>query len=139
MPAGNKQVSAGGACEAFVADAVNRLPDASLIQLVGLADALFVLNQAQDYEVNSGAADLMTLKAPNPGDAFTGGDDGKIIRVTSTTAFAHKITSPVTTLQTGLAGTTSITFPAFAGASVTLKAFNGKWQLIAFNGVLVVA
>lgn len=139
MPTGIKQVSAGGACDSFVADAVNRLPDASLLTLIGLADALFQLNQAQDYEITTAAADLMTLKAPNPGDAFAGGDDGKIIRVTSTTAFAHKITSPVTTLQTGLAGTTSITFPAQAGASVTLKAFNGKWQLIASNGVLVVA
>lgn len=139
MPTGPKQISAGGAADSFVADAVNRLPDASLILLTGLADALFLLNTAQDYEVNSAGADLMTLKAPNVGDAFSGGDDGKIIRITSTTAFAHKITSPVTTLQTGLAGTTSITFPAFAGASVTLKANAGKWQLIAFNGVLVVA
>lgn len=138
MPVGTKQVSAGGAFDAASAAAVNARPDGSLVHFVGVADVI-PNHSAQDIEVDGGAADLMTLAAPTAGDPSVGGDDGKIIRITSTTAFAHKVTCPAGTIQSGLAGNTSITFPAQPGASISLKANNSKWQLIAFNGVLVVA
>lgn len=138
MPTGVKQISAGGAADSFVADAVNRLPEGSLILLVGTADVLNP-HSAQDYEVtNAAAADLTTLAAPNAGDPSVGGDDGKIIRFTSASAFAHRITA-TGLLQTGTASVNSVTLAANPGASVTLKAFNGKWQIIASNGALTLA
>jgi hypothetical protein len=118
--------------------AVNAIPDGSLIHLTGTADVLNP-HSAQDYEVdNASAADLTTLAAPSLGDPSAGGDDGKIIRFTSTTAFAHKITA-TGLLQTGTASVNSVALAAFAGASVTLKANNGKWQIIASNGTLTFA
>lgn len=137
MPVGPKQVSAGGAADASVIGATNALPDGSLIVLAGTADVLDP-HTAQDYEVTTGSADLTTLGAPTAGDPSTGGDDGKIKRFTSTTAFAHRITS-TGNLQTGTASVNSVTLAAQAGASVTLKAYNGKWQVIASNGTLTLA
>lgn len=137
MPVGPKQVSAGGAADASVIGATNALPDGSLIVLAGTADVLDP-HTAQDYEVTTGSADLTTLGAPTAGDTSTGGDDGKIKRFTSTTAFAHRITS-TGNLQTGTASVNSVTLAAQAGASVTLKAYNGKWQVIASNGTLTLA
>ena len=137
MPVGPKIVSAGGAADASVIGATNALPDGSLIILAGTADVLNP-HSAQDYEVTTGSADLTTLAAPNAGDPSTGGDDGKIIRFTSTTAFAHKITS-TGNLQTGTSSVNSVALAANAGASVTLKAYNGKWQIIASNGSLTLA
>lgn len=138
MPVGAKQVSAGGAFDYPSASAVSNLPDGSLTQLSGTADVI-PNHSAGDYEVtNAAAADLCTLGAPTAGDPLAGGDDGKIIRFTSTSAFAHRITS-TGNLQTGTASVNSVTLAAFAGASVTLKAFNGKWQIIGSNAALTLA
>lgn len=137
MPTGAKQVSAGGACDSFVAAAVNALPDGSLLHLVGTADVLNA-HSAQDYEVDSASQDLCVLGAPAVGDPSVGGDDGKIIRFTSTTAFAHRITA-TGLLQTGTASVNSVQLAAFAGASVTLKANAGKWQIIGSNAALTLA
>jgi hypothetical protein len=137
MPVGAKQISSGGSADASVIGATNALPDGSLIVLSGTADVLNA-HSAQDYEVTSGSADLTTLAAPIAGDPSIGGDDGKIIRFTSTTAFAHKITS-TGNLQTGTSSVNSVALAANAGASVTLKAYNGFWQIIASNGTLTLA
>jgi hypothetical protein len=137
MPVGTKIVTAGGSFDTSAAAAVNALADGSLVTLTGLADVLNP-HSANDYEILSAAADLTTLAAPLAGDPSLGFDDGKIIRFTSTTAFAHKITT-VGLLQTGTASVNSVTLAAFAGASVTLKAYSGKWQIIASNGALTLA
>lgn len=138
MPTGPKQVSAGGAADSFVVDAVNKIPDGSLLVLTGLTDALFAARTAQDYEIESTAQDLTTLPAPVAGDPSTGGDDGKIIRVTSNSAFAHRITSNGN-FSTGTASVNSVQLAAFAGASVSLKAYKGKWQIIGSNAALTLA
>lgn len=138
MSVGPKQVSAGGSADASIIGATNALPDGSLAILTGAADVLNP-HSAQDYEVsNASTADLTTLAAPTAGDPSTGGDDGRIIRFTSTTAFAHKITA-TGLLQTGTSSVNSVALAANAGASVTLKAYNGKWQIIASNGTLTLA
>lgn len=79
------------------------------------------------YVVTKGSAEAMTLAAPaNPAS------NGVTITVTSNTAFAHTITT-ATLLDTGTASTTSIVFAAFAGASVMLMAYAGRWKIIAGN------
>jgi hypothetical protein len=76
---------------------------------------------AHEYMVTAGSAAAMTLAAPTAGV-----DDGLIISISSSTAFAHTLTA-TGLLQTGSAAVNVATFAAFAGAGVTLMAYNGKW------------
>jgi hypothetical protein len=138
MPAGPKQVSVGGAADSFVADAVNKIPEGSLVILAGLADVIPPHSAGNYIANNATGADLTTLAAPTAGDSLAGGDDGKIIRFTSASAFAHKITS-TGNLQSGTNSVNSVALAAFAGASVTLMAFNGKWIIISSNAALTLA
>lgn len=98
------------------------------------ANGAIAVRPATNYMFTKGSAALMTLAAPTAGAPGIG-DDGTIIEIYSSTAFAHSITSPAGTLQTGGAANTSITFNAFAGASVGLMAYNGKWIIIDPIGV----
>jgi len=70
-----------------------------------------------------------TLAAPT---ATT--DDGVTITVTSSTAFAHTITA-TGLLNTGSASVNVVTFAAFAGAGLTLQAYQGKWNVLASTGI----
>lgn len=70
-----------------------------------------------------------TLAAPTAGT-----DDGLEITVTSNTANAHTITA-TGLLQTGSASVNVATFAAFAGAGLTLMAYQGKWNVIASVGI----
>lgn len=86
-------------------------------------------NTSATYVITKGSAAALTLAAPtNPGS------DGVTIVVTSNTAFAHTITT-ATLLDTGTALTTSVVFAAFAGASVTLMAWAGRWKIISSNAI----
>lgn len=83
------------------------------------------------YTITLGSAAALTLAAPVAGEQAAGGDDGKILQITSTTAFAHVITSPSGTVLDGTTGAkVTITLAAFPGASVTLVAYNTKWYLL---------
>jgi hypothetical protein len=95
--------------------------------LKGTADALNP-HVAGNYVVTTGSADGMTLTAPT---ALI--DDGLTINVWSQTAFAHTITA-TSLIAAGVAAKTTITFPAFAGAGVTLRAINGLWHLVGAGG-----
>lgn len=82
-----------------------------------------------NYKVTAGSAQALTLAAPV---ATT--EDGNRITVRSTSAFAHTITA-TGLLQTGSANVNVATFAAFAGAGLTLEAFNGKWMVVDSVGV----
>ena len=83
---------------------------------------------ATNYITKLGSANL-TLAAP-----IATVNDGNQITIISTTAFTHVI-SAIGLLQTGTAAVNYITFNAFVGASVTLKAFQGKWIVVSSNQV----
>lgn len=89
---------------------------------------------AEQVFITAGSAAALTLPnpvagAPLPGGA--GGQDGATLVITSTTAFAHT----VTTGTNGVNGSKHvITFPATAYATVFLKAFNGTWVVQVLNG-----
>jgi hypothetical protein len=76
--------------------------------------------------LTKGSAAAITLAAPNR--------NGQVIRVVSASNFAHVVTA------TGLIhdGTTgahnTATFAAFAGASITLYGYVGKWYTVATIG-----
>lgn len=73
-----------------------------------------------------------TLAAP------TAAQDGTIIVFTSTTANAHTITA-TSLIEDGVTGgsKTTATFAAFAGASITLLAYSGKWYVLSKNVVTI--
>jgi hypothetical protein len=91
--------------------------------LTGTADAINP-HAPGNYVVLTGSADGITIGAPT-----SVVDDGCTIVITSNTAYAHTVTS-TGNIQTGAAGTGVLTFAAYAGASLTLRAYGGKWQLI---------
>jgi hypothetical protein len=66
----------------------------------------------------------------------TDGQDGLLVTFTSATDFAHVVT--VGNLNDGTTGNhTTVTFPAFAGASITLLAQDGRW-LVKSNNLVVI-
>jgi len=131
-PRGIGARSAGGA---YSADAQQDIIDADSFQgpivlLSGTTDAL--LNHVPgNYVIKTGQADAITLPLPTAGV-----DDGIAINVWSDTLFAHTVTLPGTGYATGAATIKTIaTFAAFRGAGMTLRAFNGTWQVVGQSGI----
>lgn len=81
------------------------------------------------YVITKGSAAALTLAAPT---ATT--DDGLQIVITSASAFAHVLTA-TNLLQTGAATDDVATTAAFAGASLTLMAYQAKWYVISQNAI----
>lgn len=73
----------------------------------------------------------LTLAAP-----VAGTQDGVVLIITSNTAFAHTITA-TGLFQTGTATVNLATFAAFAGASIWLFAYQGKWNVLSLNAVVL--
>jgi hypothetical protein len=73
-----------------------------------------------------------TLAAP------TAAQEGMNFVITSSNAYAHVITA-TTLLNNGLTGSpfTTMTFAAFAGASISLMAINQKWNVVSVNAVVL--
>ncbi len=84
---------------------------------------------AANYLITKAGVAALTLAAPTAGT-----DDGLTITLTSTTAFAHTLTA-TGLLQTGSASVNAATFAAFAGAGLTLQAYQGKWMVQAAVGI----
>jgi hypothetical protein len=101
-----------------------------LTVLTGSTDAIPPHTTAT-YLINTAGVDAMTLAAPT-----TGTDDGLVITLTSNTANAHTLTA-TSLLQTGGTAVTLLTWPAHPGASVTLMAVKGKWNIISNNVVVL--
>ena len=101
---------------------------APITLLTGTAD---VINPhvAGNYIIKTGSADAMVLGAPTVGT-----DDNLCINIWSDTLFAHTLTA-TSLLANGTALKTTATFAAFRGAGLTLRAFNGVWQVIAVSNV----
>lgn len=80
----------------------------------------------------TGSLAALTLAAP------TAAQNGLILRVTSATAFAHTVTA-TSLIDDGVTGgsKTTATFAAFAGASMELMAYEGKWHTLSLKAVTV--
>jgi hypothetical protein len=58
------------------------------------------------------------------------------VNIWSNTAFAHTVTLPSAAYSHGATGQATIAaFAAFRGAGMTLRAYNGTWQVIASSGI----
>jgi hypothetical protein len=84
------------------------------------------------YNINKGSACLLSLAAPSLSL------NGTRMVITSQTAFAHVITA-TTLLADAVTGSphTTATFAAFRGATLTLVAENGLWNVAGAVGVVV--
>lgn len=127
----------GIALEAAAADGdiINVLAiNAPVVNPVTLYAASGALTVAPGLAVitKTGSLAAMTLAAP------TSAQNGLILRVTSTTAFAHTITA-TSLIDDGVTGgsKTTITFAAFAGASCDLVAYEGKWLTLSLKATTV--
>jgi hypothetical protein len=82
--------------------------------------------------VKATALSSTTLAAPSVAN------DGSKLTITSQTAAAHVITA-TSLINDGASGAphTTLTFAAFAGASIVLQAQDGLWNVISNNGVTV--
>jgi hypothetical protein len=92
-----------------------------------------VLNPAGggNYVISSGAVDGITLALPKVGGPSVGGQDGVTINIYSDTAFAHTVTLPSAGYAIGSAAPKTVaTFTAQRGAGMTLRAWNGTWQVL---------
>lgn len=80
----------------------------------------------------TGSLAAMTLAAP------TTAQNGTVMRITSSTAFAHTITA-TGLFDNGVTGGSknTATFAAFPGASITVMAVGGKWNVLALQNVTV--
>jgi uncharacterized membrane protein YjjP (DUF1212 family) len=85
------------------------------------------------YFITKAGVAALTLAAPIAGSTGAG-QDGSQLCIYSTTAYAHTLTTSGL-LQTGSASVNTATFAAFAGASLTLVAYNGKWLVLTSNGI----
>lgn len=84
--------------------------------------------------ITKGTAAALTIAAPVAGlpSAATPGDDGKVLRIVSTTAAAHTVTTPANKLN---GNKLTATFAAAAGDGITLIAYQGVWYVHSNNGI----
>lgn len=83
--------------------------------------------------ITKGSAAALTLATPTAGlpNAATPGDDGKVLTVISTTAYAHTITTAANKIVDGTTTTKdTVTFPVHAGGVCKLMAYNGLWYAL---------
>lgn len=107
------------ACDAF---------QGSPVTLTGTADAI-PQSTGGNFVITTGSADAITLPLP-----IAGTDDNLSLAIYSATNFAHTVTLPSAKLAPGVAVKTTATFPAFAGAGILLRAWNGTWQVVGAGG-----
>lgn len=96
--------------------------------LSGSADAINFPNQF--VYITTAGVDACTLAAP-----VAGTDDFKKIRVFSTTANAHTITTPANKIVGGSTSGDTLTFAPDVGANVELIAYQGLWYIVQLNNV----
>jgi hypothetical protein len=107
-------------CDAF---------QAPITTLSGSADAISFHTNNNNFVITSTGVDAATIAAP-----VSGADDNLSVSIYSSTAHAHTLTS-TGHLSTGTASVNVATFAAFAGAGVTLRAYQGKWQVVGATGI----
>ncbi len=99
---------------------------APLLLSVGANGVIPVPTQNTTILLTKGSAlASTTLGAPSTAN------DGIVLTITNTTAFAHVITA-TSLISDGVTGgaKSTLTFGAFVGSSITLMAANGLWQVI---------
>lgn len=98
-----------------------------IAQLAGSADVINP-HASGNYMVTKAGVDAMTITAPTAGS-----DDGLSIAIFSDTTNAHTLTAATACFANGAALATVVTFKAFRGSGLQLRAWNGTWQVVSSN------
>lgn len=86
---------------------------------------------SSNFIITATAVDAITLSTERVGK-----DDNRSVNIWSDTAFAHTVTLPGATFAHGAVGLATVaTFAAFRGAGMTLRGYNGTWQVVSSSGV----
>lgn len=132
IASGPRGISARSEGGAYSVDSQQDLQDANSFQgaIILLSGTTDLINpQASgNYIVKTGSANAMTLAAPR-----VGLDDNLSINIWSDTLFAHTLTGSGAIFAAGAALATTVTFKAFRGSGISLRAFNGVWQVVSQN------
>lgn len=80
--------------------------------------------------ITKGSAAVLTIAAPVSGE-----DDGKLLEIVSTTAFAHTVTNTSPGFNDNGASSDVGTFAAAKGSGLTLRAYAGAWYVVGNIGV----
>jgi hypothetical protein len=89
-------------------------------------------HSAQRYIITLASAASLTLAAPTVTT-----DDGNTITIISNTAFAHTLTA-TGLFNSGVSAAVNLaTFAAFKGATIVLMAYQGRWDVVSLNGVVM--
>ena len=86
-----------------------------------------------NFVIKTAGVDAITL--PTPVATI---DDGLSVAIYSDTTNAHTVTAASACIANGAALNTVVTFKAFRGSGVQLRAFNGTWQVMASNVTSIV-
>jgi membrane-associated protease RseP (regulator of RpoE activity) len=114
---------------AFTPDAITKLLAGDFLAIA--ASGAVNPHVSARYVITKAGIAALTLAAP-----IAGAEDGTLIEITSTTAFAHTLTA--TGLLRNGAGTVNLaTFAANDGAAILLCAYNGKWYVQMAQGVTI--
>lgn len=116
-----------GGCQQDIIDADS--VEGPIVSLLGAADALNP-HVAGNYIVSKAGVDTITLGVPT-----VGSDDNLTVNIWSDTANAHTVTLPSASYATGAGMKTVATFAAARGAGISLRAFNGVWQVLGQSGI----
>ena len=112
---------------AFATDLIGDDQAQAPISYVASGAIAFPANPFTEVLLTKAGVGVYTLALPTAGT-----DDGKRLRITSTTAFAHTVTTPAL----GYDGATHIaTFAAAVGNGMLLEASNGTWLVVENTGV----
>jgi hypothetical protein len=105
---------------------------AGTLQYLAAANGALPVDGRPVVITKTGTLAALTLAAP------TAAQNGMVKVITSATALAHTVTA-TGLFDNGVTGgaKNTATFAAFAGASMTVMAYNGKWHVIALNAVTV--
>ena len=101
--------------------------EGGIITLSGTTDAINP-HVPGNYVIDTGSADAITIGTPTAEV-----DDGLSINIWSDSAFAHTVTAPSAIIAGGVALKTVITFTAFRGAGVSLRAMDGAWHVVGMS------
>lgn len=114
-------------------EVVNRPPDFDAVRSVGENGVIPVPTQPTTYVLTKATALASTTFGAPAKD-----QDGLMVVFTSQTAAAHVITA-TTLWGDAVSGSphTTATFAAFIGASLTVRAQNGLWNVISSTGVTI--
>ena len=104
----------------------NELGDPAMGGVQLLATAGAIPTQSGTYVITIASAGAFTLAAPTAGT-----QDGTVLTIYSSTAYAHTLTATGGTFYGGVVTNVTVyTFAAYAGSGITLMAYNGHWIVL---------